>query len=362
MGLPVFCFVGLFVVWGGFVVFVWWLVFLPFSIWCTRSSFIPRLSPSSWWAQHRSKKKRRTVRDHFRHPSSSQRKKVFLLPWCRTRRFGFFMQDFDHFGSRCVATNLKSVGQVTPSYSVVTGAMPNSDSDSGNVRFCKVVWTHCSCFWATSEQALCRCWMENILPTLEEWTWIRRLLRLPDIASFKSTAERVFQHFMHVWPRTFLCYLAVLFLFVVFDFVGFLLGMLVFFSFAFAEEVPLSEFSYEFIGPQKNWTAIPLGTAALGFRGHPREKTISFIPQRSSCFCFSEIASLSWQRIHVAIVPFIERMISFYWNWYFGFKTFRWIKLQKQHGVGFDFWRRHRSLNLHIGGSNSHIYCCFGSN
>ena len=40
-----------------FVVFVWWLVFPLFSIWCTRSSFIPRLSPSSWWAQHRSKKK-----------------------------------------------------------------------------------------------------------------------------------------------------------------------------------------------------------------------------------------------------------------------------------------------------------------
>ena len=53
----------------------------------------------------------------------------------------------------------------------------------------------------------------------------------------------------------------------------------------------LSELSCEFIGPQKNWTAIPLGTAALGFRGHPREKTISLIPQRSSCFCFSEIAS-----------------------------------------------------------------------
>ena len=63
------------------------------------------------------------------------------------------------------------------------------------------------------------------------------------------------------------------------------------FSFAFAEKVPLSELSCEFIGPQKNWTAIPLGTAALGFRGHPREKTISLIPQRSSCFCFSEIAS-----------------------------------------------------------------------
>ena len=31
--------------------------FSLFSIWCTRSSFIPRLSPSSWWAQHWSKKK-----------------------------------------------------------------------------------------------------------------------------------------------------------------------------------------------------------------------------------------------------------------------------------------------------------------
>ena len=39
-----------------FVVFVWWLVLPLFSIRCTRSSFIPRLSPSSWWAQHRSKK------------------------------------------------------------------------------------------------------------------------------------------------------------------------------------------------------------------------------------------------------------------------------------------------------------------
>lgn len=299
----------------------------------------------------------------LRHPSSSHwKKKVFLLPWCRTRRFGFFMQDFDHFGSRRACGNKfqKNVDQVTPSYSVVTSALPNSDS--GNVHLCKGVRTHCSWFWATSEQALWRCWMECILPTLEEWTWIRRLLRLLDIASLKSNAERVFQHFMHVWPRTFLCNLAVLFFFVVFEFVGFLLGLLVFFSFAFAEKVPLSELSCEFIGPQKNWTAIPLGTAALGFRGHPREKTISLIPQRSSCFCFSEIASPAWQRIHVAIVPFIERMISFYWNWYFGFKIFRWIKLQKQHGFGFDFWRRHRSLNLHTGGSNSHIYCCFGSN
>ena len=59
-----------------------------------------------------------------------------------------------------------------------------------------------------------------------------------DIASFKSTAERVFQHFMHVWPRTFLCYLAVLFLFVVFDFVGFLLGMLVFFFLCFCRGSP----------------------------------------------------------------------------------------------------------------------------
>ena len=46
-----------FVVWGGSCCFCLVTGFPPFSIWCTRSSFIPRLSPSSWWAQHRSKKK-----------------------------------------------------------------------------------------------------------------------------------------------------------------------------------------------------------------------------------------------------------------------------------------------------------------
>ena len=35
-----------------------WVTGIPlFCIWCTRSLFIPRLSPSSWWAQRRSKKK-----------------------------------------------------------------------------------------------------------------------------------------------------------------------------------------------------------------------------------------------------------------------------------------------------------------
>ena len=39
-----------------FVVFVWWLVFPFFSIW--HKIVIRRLSPSSWWAQHRTTKKK----------------------------------------------------------------------------------------------------------------------------------------------------------------------------------------------------------------------------------------------------------------------------------------------------------------
>ena len=58
-GPPVFCWVIFVCLLFGtvFVVFVLCLVFSLFSMWCTRSSLIPRFSPSSWWAQHWSKKK-----------------------------------------------------------------------------------------------------------------------------------------------------------------------------------------------------------------------------------------------------------------------------------------------------------------
>ena len=51
--LLLFAFVG----WGGFCCFCLVTGSPLFRIWCTRSSCIPRLSPSSWWAQHRSQKK-----------------------------------------------------------------------------------------------------------------------------------------------------------------------------------------------------------------------------------------------------------------------------------------------------------------
>ena len=62
VGLPVFWLFFAFVcvvVSGGFLVVLFcWVTGIPLSLHlgCTRSSFIPRVSPSSWWAQHWSKK------------------------------------------------------------------------------------------------------------------------------------------------------------------------------------------------------------------------------------------------------------------------------------------------------------------
>ena len=54
-GFWLFVLVGRFCCW---CCFVGWLVFPSFlHLGCTRSSSFPRLSPSSWWAQHWSKKK-----------------------------------------------------------------------------------------------------------------------------------------------------------------------------------------------------------------------------------------------------------------------------------------------------------------